>query len=281
MKENALILYTPSTNTPRACWWVSHPWVYENDILHARTRTRKRRPGRCGQPQGGVPGHRLRVAAQQDPGAAHQPQRQRHLDAGFLAPPGGVRLGLLQDRAGACRPDRLPIFGELTSSRPDRGPLPRYPGHPDPPQRGHGKSSPVLFPCWPRCCGPTARPLPASTSETTRPLRAKEGLEQNKGWSDSPGETHPPAPRPRSARTACSTMWTLRTARKPAFSLDQKYNCRAVAMAGSRPHGAGLLHRYWQLCAERRRAVGPAGSPLHISADAIAMAPAQAPNATA
>ena len=29
---------------------------------------------------------------------------------------------------------------------------------------GMEKLKPVLFPCWPRCCGPTARPLPASTS---------------------------------------------------------------------------------------------------------------------
>ena len=42
-----------------------HPWVYENDILSF--------------PQGRLSRHRFSLAAKQDPGAAHFPQRQRYL----------------------------------------------------------------------------------------------------------------------------------------------------------------------------------------------------------
>ena len=83
---------------------------------------------------------------------------------------------------------------------------------------GMEKLKPVLFPILADVLRADGQNIAGIYERNDEALRAKEGLEQNKGWFDLPGETHPPAPRPRSARTACSTMWTLRTARKPAFS---------------------------------------------------------------
>ena len=79
MKERAYPVYTVNKHA-EGLLVGGHPWVYENDILHAPdTEPENGALADVVSPKGGVPGHRLRVAAQQDPGAAHQPQRQRHL----------------------------------------------------------------------------------------------------------------------------------------------------------------------------------------------------------
>ncbi len=49
-------------------------------------------------------------------------------------------------------------------------------------------------------------------------LREKEGLSQGKGWYPLPGETPPDSRSWRLWKTVCTIWWTLKTARKPAFS---------------------------------------------------------------
>ena len=58
-----------------------HPWVYENDILDVpRRRSPKTAPWPMwSAPKGAYLGTGLRFTEKQDPGAAHLPQRQRHL----------------------------------------------------------------------------------------------------------------------------------------------------------------------------------------------------------
>ena len=60
---------------------------------------------------------------------------------------------------------------------------------------GMEKLKPVLFPLWPRCCGPTARPLPASTSETTRPCAPRKGPGAEQGLV-RPARRDPPRQHP-------------------------------------------------------------------------------------
>ena len=57
-----------------------HPWVYENDILEAPETTPENGTlADVVSPKGGLPRHRLSLPPEQDPGAAHLPQRQRYL----------------------------------------------------------------------------------------------------------------------------------------------------------------------------------------------------------
>ena len=133
-----------------------HPWVYENDILEApETEPENGTLADVVSPKGAYLGTGFRLAQEQDPRAAHLPQRQRHLRRCLLAPPGGVCLELPQDRAGARRPVRLPrhLWRGRPVPRPDRGPVQQYPRHPDP-ERGHGKAQ--------------ARPLPPSGRSPAR-----------------------------------------------------------------------------------------------------------------
>ena len=83
---------------------------------------------------------------------------------------------------------------------------------------GMEKLKPVLFPILADVLRADGQTIDGIYERNDEALRAKEGLEQNKGWFELPGETHPEAPRPRSAKTACTTMWILRTAKRPVSS---------------------------------------------------------------
>ncbi len=86
-----------------------HPWVYENDILHSpENEPENGTLADVVSTKGCLSWHRFSLTEKQDPGAAHLPQRQRHLRCRFLEAPCRIRLGLPQNCAGARRPDRLP-----------------------------------------------------------------------------------------------------------------------------------------------------------------------------
>ena len=133
------------------------------------------------------------------------------------------------------------------------------------------KLKPILFPLLAEVLRADGQTIEGIYERNDEALRAKEGLAQNKGWFELPGETHPTAPRPRSARTACSTTSILRTARRPAFPRPeiQPPGCGPPCC---RSHCAGLLYPHRQLCAERCQGGAARVTAADISAEAIAMA---------
>ena len=60
-------------------------------------------------------------------------------------------------------------------------------------------------------------------------LRAKEGLEQNKGWFPLPGESHPETTCTEICENGVYYHVDFENGQKTGFFLDQKYNRRAVA----------------------------------------------------
>ena len=60
-------------------------------------------------------------------------------------------------------------------------------------------------------------------------LRAKEGLEQNKGWFALPGESHPESTQTEICENGVYYHVDFENGQKTGFFLDQKYNRRAVA----------------------------------------------------
>jgi 23S rRNA (cytosine1962-C5)-methyltransferase len=60
-------------------------------------------------------------------------------------------------------------------------------------------------------------------------LRAKEGLEQGKGWFELPGETHPASTETEICENGIYYHVDFENGQKTGFFLDQKYNRRAVA----------------------------------------------------
>ena len=100
---------------------------------------------------------------------------------------------------------------------------------------GMEKLKPVLFPLLAEVLRADGQTIDGIYERNDEALRAKEGLEQNKGWFALPGESHPKEGAgspcrvkrrrrkrsPRLWKTACATEWILKTARKPAFSLTR------------------------------------------------------------
>ena len=85
---------------------------------------------------------------------------------------------------------------------------------------GMEKLKPILFPILAEVLRADGQTIDGIYERNDEALRAKEGLEQNKGWFELPGETPPGKhPKPRSARTEFTITWISRTARRPASSL--------------------------------------------------------------
>ena len=218
MKERAYPVYTVNKHA-EGLLVGGHPWVYENDILHAPDT----------EPENGT------LADVVSPKGAY-------LGTGFVSLHSKIRVRLISRNANdifdaafwrrrveyawAYRKTVLEP-ADLTACRVIFGEADQFPGLTvdrfqdilvtQTLSVGMEKLKPVLFPLLAEVLRADGQTIAGIYERNDEALRAKEGLEQNKGWFDLPGETHP-APRPRSARTACSTMWTLRTARNPAFS---------------------------------------------------------------
>ena len=236
-------------------------------------RARERHPRRRGEPEGRLPWHRLRLSQEQDPRPPHLPQRQRHLRRQLLAPPHRVRLGLPQDRPRARRPLGLP--GHLRRGRPvprpDRGPLQQHPRHPDP-QRRHGEAEARPLPLLAEVLRADGQTIDGIYERNDEALRAKEGLEQSKGWFELPGESHPASTQTEICENGVYYHVDFENGQKTGFFLDQKYNRRAVARLAA---GHTVLDCFTHTGSFALNAASGGAARVtaaDISADAIAMA---------
>lgn len=200
-----------------------HPWVYENDILEA--------PGT--EPENGT-----LVDVVSPKGA--------YLGTGFLSLQSKIRVRLISRNANdtfdtafwrrrveyawayrktvlepadfsACRF----IFGEadqfpgLTVDRFNNVLVTQTLSV------GMERLKPVLFPLLAEVLRADGQTIDGIYERNDEALRAKEGLEQTKAGLPCPARATRKPPRPRSVKTACTTMWTLKTGKRPAFSLTR------------------------------------------------------------
>lgn len=94
---------------------------------------------------------------------------------------------------------------------------------------GMEKLKPVLFPLLAEVLRADGQTIAGIYERNDEALRAKEGLEQNKGWFDLPGETHPASTQTEICENGVFYHVDFENGQKTGFFLDQKYNRRAVA----------------------------------------------------
>ena len=208
-----------------------HPWVYENDILEAPEAT----------PENGT------LADVVSPKGAY-------LGTGFLSLQSKIRVRLISRNANdtfdadfwrrrveyawnyrktVLEPDDLSacrvIFGEAD----------QFPGLTvDRFQNilvtqtlsvGMEKLKPLLFPLLAEVLRADGQTIDGIYERNDEALRAKEGLAQNKGWFELPGETHPASTQTEICENGVFYHVDFENGQKTGFFLDQKYNRLAVA----------------------------------------------------
>lgn len=197
-----------------------HPWVYENDIL--------------GSPEA-EPENGTLVDVVSTKGA--------YLGTGFLSLKSKIRVRLISRNANdtfdaafwkrrveyawAYRKTVLEP-ADLTACRVIFGEADQFPGLTvdrfsnilvtQTLSVGMEKLKPILLPLLVQVLRADGQTIEASTSATTRLCGPRRAWHRTRAGLTCPARRIPTAPRPRSARTACSTTSILRTAKRPAFS---------------------------------------------------------------
>ena len=93
---------------------------------------------------------------------------------------------------------------------------------------GMEKLKPILFPILAEVLRADGQTIDGIYERNDEALRAKEGLEQNKGWFELPGETHPASTQTEICENGVYYHVDFENGQKTGFFLDQKYNRRAV-----------------------------------------------------
>ena len=208
-----------------------HPWVYENDIL--------------GSPEA-EPENGTLVDVVSTKGA--------YLGTGFLSLKSKIRVRLISRNANdtfdaafwkrrveyawAYRKTVLEP-ADLTACRVIFGEADQFPGLTvdrfsnilvtQTLSVGMEKLKPILFPLLAEVLRADGQTIEGIYERNDEALRAKEGLAQNKGWFDLPGETHPDSTQTEICENGVFYHVDFENGQKTGFFLDQKYNRRAVA----------------------------------------------------
>ena len=230
MKERAYPVYTVNKHA-EGLLVGGHPWVYENDILHAPDT----------EPENGA------LADVVSPKGAY-------LGTGFVSLHSKIRVRLISRNANdtfdaafwrrrveyawAYRKTVLEP-ADLTACRVIFGEADQFPGLTV--DRFHDilvtqtlsvgmeKLKPVLFPLLAEVLRADGQTIAGIYERNDEALRAKEGLEQNKGWFDLPGETHPASTQTEICENGVFYHVDFENGQKTGFFLDQKYNRAAAA----------------------------------------------------
>ena len=119
---------------------------------------------------------------------------------------------------------------------------------------GMEKLKPLLFPLLAEVLRADGQTIDGIYERNDEALRAKEGLGQNKGWFELPGETHPASTQTEICENGVYYHVDFENGQKTGFFLDQKYNRRAVARLAA---GHTVLERP----GSRRQTSAPMPSP--------------------
>ena len=137
---------------------------------------------------------------------------------------------------------------------------------------GMEKLKPLLFPILADVLRADGQTIDGIYERNDEALRAKEGLEQNKGWFELPGETHPESTQTEICENGVYYHVDFENGQKTGFFLDQKYNRRAVARIAA---GHTVLDCFTHTGSFALNAAAGGAARVtaaDISADAIAMA---------
>lgn len=208
-----------------------HPWVYENDILAAPAQ----------QPENGS---LVDIVS----------TRGSYLGTGFLSLNSKIRVRLLSRNANdtfdaefwrrriayawAYRKTVLETE-DLAACRVIFGEADQFPGLTvdkfgsvlvtQTLSYGMEQRKAILFPLLAEVLRADGQTITGIYERNDEALRAKEGLEQTKGWFDLPGEAHPAATEVEICENGVYYHVDFENGQKTGFFLDQKYNRRAVA----------------------------------------------------
>ena len=208
-----------------------HPWVYENDILEA---------------PGTTPENGTLVDVVSPKGA--------YLGTGFLSLKSKIRVRLISRNANdtfdtafwrrrveyawAYRKTVLEP-ADLSACRFIFGEADQFPGLTvdrfnnilvtQTLSVGMEKLKPVLFPLLAEVLRADGQTIDGIYERNDEALRAKEGLEQSKGWFELPGESHPASTQTEICENGVYYHVDFENGQKTGFFLDQKYNRLAVA----------------------------------------------------
>jgi len=94
---------------------------------------------------------------------------------------------------------------------------------------GMEQLKPVIFPLLAEVLRADGQRIDGIYERNDEALRAKEGLQQNKGWYPLPGEQHPDSTCTEICENGVYYHVDFENGQKTGFFLDQKYNRRAVA----------------------------------------------------
>ena len=93
---------------------------------------------------------------------------------------------------------------------------------------GMERLKPVLFPILAEVLRADGQTIDGIYERNDEALRAKEGLEQNKGWFELSGETHPDSTQTEIRENGVYYHVDFENGQKTGFFLDQKYNRLAI-----------------------------------------------------
>ena len=251
-----------------------HPWVYENDILEA--------PGTA--PENGT-----LVDVVSPKGA--------YLGTGFLSLKSKIRVRLISRNANdtfdtafwrrrveyawAYRKTVLEP-ADLSACRFIFGEADQFPGLTvdrfnnvlvtQTLSVGMEKLKPVLFPLLAEVLRADGQTIDGIYERNDEALRAKEGLEQNKGWFTLPGESHPETTQTEICENGVYYHVDFENGQKTGFFLDQKYNRRAVARLAAGHTVLDCFTHTGSFALNAAKGGAARVTAADISAEAIAMA---------
>ena len=230
MKERAYPVYTVNKHA-EGLLVGGHPWVYENDILHSPEN----------EPENGTLADVVST-------------KGSYLGTGFVSLKSKIRVRLISRNANdtfdaAFWRRRVEYAwnyrktvlepADLSACRVIFGEADQFPGLTvdrfsnilvtQTLSVGMEKLKPVLFPILAEVLRADGQTIDGIYERNDEALRAKEGLEQNKGWFELPGETHPASTQTEICENGVYYHVDFENGQKTGFFLDQKYNRRAVA----------------------------------------------------
>ena len=251
-----------------------HPWVYENDILEA--------PGT--EPENGT-----LVDVVSPKGA--------YLGTGFLSLQSKIRVRLISRNANdtfdtafwrrrveyawAYRKTVLEP-ADLSACRFIFGEADQFPGLTvdrfnnvlvtQTLSVGMEKLKPMLFPLLAEVLRADGQTIDGIYERNDETLRAKEGLEQNKGWFALPGESHPETTQTEICENGVYYHVDFENGQKTGFFLDQKYNRQAIAKIAKGKHVLDCFTHTGSFALNAAKGGAASVTAVDISAEAVQMA---------
>ena len=137
---------------------------------------------------------------------------------------------------------------------------------------GMEKLKPILFPLLAEVLCADGQTIEGIYERNDEALRAKEGLAQNKGWFDLPGETHPDSTQTEICENGVFYHVDFENGQKTGFFLDQKYNRRAVARIAAGHTVLDCFTHTGSFALNAAKGGAARVTAADISAEAIAMA---------